>query len=121
MCQVIPRRDGLVVSVAASHAIGHGFAFLPSHTKDHHKNCMHALGQEIDSAVRLSERPDSVLNCLWGYVLKRSPGIHRKSRVSYPVPGFLSSARCRKSTIMDSSSSSLRFILQMKTPVLTNK
>ena len=31
-------------------------------------------------------------NCLWGNALKRSPGIIRKSRVSYPVPGFLSSA-----------------------------
>ena len=31
-------------------------------------------------------------NCLWGNALKRSPGINRKSRVSYPSPGFLSSA-----------------------------
>ena len=31
-------------------------------------------------------------NCLWGNALKRSPGIIRKSRVSYPGPGFLSSA-----------------------------
>ena len=31
-------------------------------------------------------------NCLWGNALKRSPGTIRKSRVSYPVPGFLSSA-----------------------------
>ena len=31
-------------------------------------------------------------NCLWGHALKRSPGINRKSRVSYPGPGFLSSA-----------------------------
>ena len=31
-------------------------------------------------------------NCLWGNALKRSPGIIRKSRVWYPVPGFLSSA-----------------------------
>ena len=36
--------------------------------------------------------PGSVWNCLWGNALKRSPGIIRKSRVSYPVPGFLSSA-----------------------------
>ena len=33
-----------------------------------------------------------MLNCLWGNALKRSPGIIRKSRVSYPDPGFLSSA-----------------------------
>ena len=31
-------------------------------------------------------------NCLWGNALKRSPGIICKSRVSYPGPGFLSSA-----------------------------
>ena len=53
---------------------------------------MHALGLEFGSAARLSKRPGSVWNCLWGHALKRSPGIIRKSRVSYPVPGFLSSA-----------------------------
>ena len=42
--------------------------------------------------AQLSKRPGSVWNCLWGNALKRSPGIIRKSRVSYPVPGFLSSA-----------------------------
>ena len=42
---------------------------------------MHALGLEFGS----------VWNCLWGNALKRSPGIIRKSRVSYPGPGFLSS------------------------------
>ena len=49
----------------------------------------HALG-ESDSAARKSKRPGSVWNCQWGHALKRSPGIIRKSRVSYP--GFLSSA-----------------------------
>ena len=34
----------------------------------------------------------NVWNYLWRHVLKRSPGINRKSRVSYPAPGFLSSA-----------------------------
>ena len=53
---------------------------------------MHALGLEFGSAARLSKRPGSVWNCLWGNALKRSPGIIRKSRVSYPGPGFLSSA-----------------------------
>ena len=53
---------------------------------------MHALGLEFGSAARLSKRPGSVWNCLWGNALKRSPGIIRKSRVTYPVPGFLSSA-----------------------------
>ena len=46
-----PRWDGLVVSVSASHAVGHGFAPVQGHTKDQHingTNClllgMHALG-----------------------------------------------------------------------------
>ena len=53
---------------------------------------MHALGLEFGSAAQLSKRPGSVWNCLWGNALKRSLGIIRKSRVSYPGPGFLSSA-----------------------------
>ena len=32
-----------------------------------------------------------VWNCQWGDVLKRYPGINRKSRVLYPSPGFISS------------------------------
>ena len=52
---------------------------------------MHALGLEFGSAAQLSKRPGSVWNCLRGNALK-SPGIIRKSRVSYPGPGFLSSA-----------------------------
>ena len=50
---------------------------------------MHALGLEFGSAAQLSKRPGSVWNCLWGNALKGSPGIIRKSRVSYPGPGFL--------------------------------
>ena len=50
---------------------------------------MHALGLEFG---KLSKRPGSVWNCLWGSALKRSPGIIRKSRVSYPSPGYLTSA-----------------------------
>ena len=53
---------------------------------------MHALGLEFGSAAQLYKRPDIVWNCLWGNALKRSPGIIRKSRVSYPGPGFPSSA-----------------------------
>ena len=53
---------------------------------------MHALGLEFGSAAQLSKRPGSVWNCLWGNALKRSPGIIRNIRVSYPGPGFLSSA-----------------------------
>ena len=51
-----------------------------------------AIRKEFGSAAQLSKRPGSVWNCLWENALKRSPGIIRKSRVSYPVPGFLSSA-----------------------------
>ena len=51
-----------------------------------------ALGLEFGSAARLSKRPGSVWNCLWGHALKRSPGIIHKRRVLYPGPGFLSSA-----------------------------
>ena len=51
-----------------------------------------ALGLEFGSATRLSKRPVNVWNCLWGHALKISPGIIRKSRVSYPGPGLLSSA-----------------------------
>ena len=53
---------------------------------------MHALGLEFGSAAQLTKRPGSVWNCLWGNALKRSPEIIRKSRVSYPGLGFLSSA-----------------------------
>ena len=53
---------------------------------------MHALGLESGSAAQLSKRPGSVWNCLWINALRRSPGVIRKSRVSYPGPGFLSSA-----------------------------
>ena len=53
---------------------------------------MHVLGLEFGSAAQLSKRLGSVWNCLWGHALKRSPGINRKTMVSYPGPGFLSSA-----------------------------
>ena len=53
---------------------------------------MHAFGLEFGSAAQLSKRPGSVWNCLWGNALKISPGIIRKSRLSYPVRRFLSSA-----------------------------
>ena len=45
---------------------------------------------EFGSPAQLSKRPGSVWNCLGGNALKRSPGIIRKSKVSYPR--FLSSA-----------------------------
>ena len=34
---ITPCRDGLVVSVSASHTAGRVFAFPPGHTEDHHK------------------------------------------------------------------------------------
>ena len=51
-----------------------------------------SLGYEFGGAARLFKRPGSVWNCLWGTVLKISPGIIRKSRVLYPDPGFLASS-----------------------------
>ena len=51
-----------------------------------------SLRLEFSSAARLSKRPGSVWNCLWGHALRRSPGVIRKSRVLYPGPRFLSSA-----------------------------
>ena len=33
-----PHQDGLVVSVFACHALGHGFVPRSGHDKDHHKN-----------------------------------------------------------------------------------
>ena len=93
---------GLVVNVSASHTVGRGFASRVYHTKDHHKMvnlvqtaslyCTHALVEDLNSATRLSKRPGSVWNCLWGHALKRSPGMNHKSRLLYPGPGFLSSA-----------------------------
>ena len=32
------RQVGLVISVSASHVVGHGFMPQTDHTKDHHKN-----------------------------------------------------------------------------------
>ena len=58
----------------------------------HSTSDLRLTGLEFGSAAQLSKRPGSVLNCLWGNALKRSPGIIRKSRVLYPGPGFLSSA-----------------------------
>ena len=96
---ILTSRVRLVVSVSASHAVGHRFGPSLDHTKDHHKNgrnclpaSMHALGLEFDSTARLYKRSDSVRNCLWRHVLKRSPGINGKSRVLYPSPRFLSIA-----------------------------
>ena len=60
---------------------------------------MHALGLEFGSAARLSKRPGSVWNCLWGHALKRSPGIIRILVLDFYL--VLHGLRCRKSTLMD--------------------
>ena len=57
--------------------------------------CIYEFGIFIKSSVDSYDSIclfGSVWNCLWGNALKRSPGIICKSRVSYPFPGFLSSA-----------------------------
>ena len=93
-----PCRVGSVGSVSASRTVGREFASRPGHTKDNQwcklPPCigMHALGLEFGSAAQLSKRSGSVWNCLLGNALEISPGIIRKSRVSYPGVGFLSSA-----------------------------
>ena len=94
-----PFRIGLVVNVSTSHTVGREFASRPGHTNDHHKivqsDSLHGtqcVRVGVGSSTRLSKRPGSVWNCLWGNALKRSPGIIRKSRVSYPGPEFLSRA-----------------------------
>ena len=87
-----------MVIMSAFHTVGRGFASRPGLTKDRHTNdtnylpARNALGYEFGNAAQLSKKPGRVWNCLWVHALKRSPGINRASRVSYPAPGFLSSA-----------------------------
>ena len=64
----------------------------------------HALGLEFNSEARLSKRPGSLWNCLWGHALN----LGSIARVGYhiPVPDFylvLHGLQCRKDTIMDKS------------------
>ena len=87
-------RDGLV---STSHTVGREFASRSGQTKDHHKNgtnCLPAWHAMLYGRMSLTmqNRPGSAWNSLWGHALKRSPGINRKSRVSHPGSGFLSSA-----------------------------
>ena len=107
-----PCRVGSVSSVSASHTVGREFdsprvipkTIIKMVQTASLRRGMHALGLEFGSAAQLSKKPGSVWNCLWGNALKRSPGINRKSRESYPGPGFLSSATwpsLPKSTILD--------------------
>ena len=95
----LPRRRGLVVSVTVSHDVVLGSCpgrVIPKiMIKMVHTASLlgtQCVKVEFDSTAWLSKRLVSVWNCLWGYALKRSPGINRKSRVLYQGPGFLSSA-----------------------------
>ena len=94
---MLPCLVGLLVSVSASRTVGREFAPRLGHTKDHHKNGTDCLPvwHTIHLGRSLTVQPDCLKGrvvCLWGHALKISPGIIRKSRVSYPSPGFLSSA-----------------------------
>ena len=63
-----------------------------------------ALGLQFDSAVRLSKRPGSVWNCLWGHTLKYLLGPIVRVGYCFSVPDFYLvplGLRCRKSTKMD--------------------
>ena len=94
MCRV-----GLVVSVSTSHTVGREFASVswPGHTKDHHKNGTNCLPawHAMRKGWSLAVQPDFLKGrVLCGTV---NGDMHLKdllvgSRVSYPSPGFLSSA-----------------------------
>ena len=60
--------------------------------KNYYKKCDKSFLKIWKGLFSIFIRPGSVWNCLWRHALKRSPGINRKSRVSYPGPGLLSSA-----------------------------
>ena len=59
-------QDGLVVTMSAYYAVGHGFASQPCHTKDHHNkngtNCLPAWHAGIRALTVLP-------HCLKGWVL----------------------------------------------------
>ena len=62
-----PCRDGLVVNVSSSHAVGHGFASPWVHSKDHHRNCTNCLPAWHTDITRVGVwqcSPDSVWTCL---------------------------------------------------------
>ena len=73
-------RVGLVISL--SHGRSYPKTIIKMVQTVHPLHCTH----EFDSTARLSKRPCSVWNCLWGHALKESPRINRKSRLLYPIP-----------------------------------
>ena len=88
---------GVVDSVSASHVVSSGFDRVIPKAIIKMVQIASLLGakalvHQFDTVTRQCKRPGSVWNCLWGHALKRSPGINRKSRLSYPDPGFISSS-----------------------------
>ena len=101
---------GLVVSVSASHTVGHEFASRQGHTKDHHKNGTNCL--PAWHAKRLARSLTVQPDCLKGQVVCGTVygDMHLKDllesfvRVGYriPVPDFyLMLHGLRQSTLMD--------------------
>ena len=92
-----PRQVGSVVSVSASHGVGHGFA--SGHTKDHNnngRNCLPAWHAGI-LGRSLAEQPYCIKIMVEGETVYRACFIkifwdQSQSRVWYPSPGFLSNA-----------------------------
>ena len=104
----------LVVSVSASHTFGRGFAFLPGHTKDHHKNGTNYLPawHALRSGWSLAVQPDCLKRVVCGTVygdmdLKDILGSIVRVGYRIPIPDFylvLHDLCCRKSALMDNQS-----------------
>ena len=109
---ITPCRDGLVVSVSASHTVGRVFAFPPGHTEDHHKmvQCASLHMHAMHKGRSLTMQPD----CLKGRVvcgtvygdmhLKYLLGSFVREGYCIPVPDFylvLHGLCYPKSIIMD--------------------
>ena len=90
-------------------AVGCWFAPCPGLTKDHHyvingTNCLPACVMVGVWQCSLTLKGQVVCGTLLGHVLKRSPGINRKSRILYPWSDFylvLHGLQCGKSTTMN--------------------
>ena len=107
------RRDGLVVRVSASHAVGRGFTSPPGHTSDHHKKVQtvyllstQVLGKEFDIAARPCKNKGRVVcGTLFGGMCFKDPlGSITREGYCIPVPDFylvLDGIRCRQSNLMD--------------------
>ena len=60
ICRGLPRRDDIVASLYATHALGGEFANRRGYNKDHHRNGTYCL-----PVAHLCSSPSSVWNCLW--------------------------------------------------------